>query len=73
MSKLSDEPWEEVSLDFIGLFTSSECVLVVDDYLRYPEIEIVYLPSARSTIIKYTFFSLRIPLNLKTDNIPQFF
>ena len=42
MSKLPHGPWDTVSVDFSGPYTSGEYLLVlIDEYSRFPEIEIV--------------------------------
>ena len=51
MSPLPAAPWTEVSVDFAGPFPNGDYLLVVvDDYSRYPEVEIVGTTSAKSTI-----------------------
>ena len=50
---LPDEPWQSVSVDFTGPFPSGEYLLVmIDDYSRYPEVEIVSNLSARTVLPK---------------------
>ena len=42
MIEFRKEPWKEVSIDFCEPFKTGECILVIiDDYSRYPEIEIL--------------------------------
>ena len=51
MTPLPDYPWQKVSVDFCGPFQSGHYILVVmDDYSRYPAIEILMSTSARATI-----------------------
>ena len=42
MTDLPDEPWKQVSIDFKGPLPTGELVMVIiDDYSRFPEAEIV--------------------------------
>ena len=42
MTVFPKEPWKEVSIDLCEPFKTGECILVIiDDYSRYPEIEIL--------------------------------
>ncbi|XP_033114046.1 uncharacterized protein K02A2.6-like [Anneissia japonica] len=53
MSKLLESPWKEVSIDFKGPFPAGEYLLVIiDDFSRFPEVEIVSSTSAKATIPK---------------------
>lgn len=75
MSELPSSPWEKVSVDFCGPFPSGDYLLVViDEYSRYPEVEIVQSTSAKATIPKLDkmFATFGIPLEVKTDNGPPF-
>ncbi|KAK3092457.1 hypothetical protein FSP39_003031 [Pinctada imbricata] len=75
MSPLPDSPWNEVSVDFCGPFPSGDYLLVViDDYSRYPEVEIVHSTSARTTMTRLDkiFATHGIPQVVKTDNGPPF-
>ncbi|XP_051992411.1 uncharacterized protein K02A2.6-like [Xyrauchen texanus] len=75
MSELPSSPWEIVVVDFCGPFPSGDYLLVViDEYSRYPEVEILQSTSARATIPKLDkiFSTLGIPLEVKTDNGPPF-
>ena len=75
MTKMPDSPWKEVSMDFIGPFPGGEYMMVVmDDYSRFPEIEIVYSTSSQSTLPKLDAIFARqgIPEVVKTDNGPPF-
>ena len=50
---LPSSPWKEVAVDFTGPYASGEYLLVVvDEYSRYPEVEIVSSTSAKATIPK---------------------
>ena len=49
MSELSESPWKNVAVDFIGLFPSGDYVaVVIDEYSRFPKAEIVTSTSAVS-------------------------
>lgn len=75
MSELPSSPWEKVGVDFCGPFRSGDYLLVViDEYSRYPEVEIMQSTSTRATIPKLDkiFSTLGIPLEVKTDNGPPF-
>ncbi len=75
MTTLPKCPWTEVSIDFAGPFPCGNYLLVViDDFSRYPEVEIVSSTSARATIPKLDAIFARqgIPEVVKTDNGPPF-
>ena len=72
---LPKAPWKEISIDFCGPFPSGDCLLVViDDYSRFPEVEILTSTSARAVIPKLdAIFSRQgIPDIVKSDNGPPF-
>ena len=53
MTPLPSAPWKEVAVDFTGPYASGEYLLVVvDEYSRYPEVEIVTSTSSKATIPK---------------------
>jgi len=71
MTNLPSEPWKDVSVDMTGPFPSGDyMIVVIDDYSRYPEVEIVQSTSARAVIPKLDAIFARhgIPQNVKTDN-----
>ena len=75
MSHLPDRPWKELSIDFIGPFPTGESLLVVmDDYSRFPEVEIVHPTSSNTVIPKLDAIFARqgIPSELRSDNGPPF-
>ncbi|XP_033101279.1 uncharacterized protein K02A2.6-like [Anneissia japonica] len=75
MSKLPESPWKEVSIDFKGPFPTGEYLLVIiDDFSRFPEVEIVSSTSAKATIPKLDAVFARqcIPDIVKSDNGPPF-
>ena len=62
-------------MDFCGSFPSGEQLLViVDDYSRFPEVEIVHSTSAQATIpeLDATLARHGIPNIVRTDNRPPF-
>ena len=75
MSHLPDRPWKELSIDFIGPFPTGESLLVVmDDYSRFPEVEIVHSTSSNTVIPKLDAIFARqgIPSELRSDKGPPF-
>ena len=75
MTPLPRAPWKELSMDFLGPLPSGDYLMVViDEYSRFPEVEIVTSTSARSTIPKLDAIFARqgIPDVLKSDNGPPF-
>ena len=75
MSELPKRPWSEVSMDFCGPFPSgSYLMVIVDDYSRYPVVEVLSNLSAKSVIPKMdsVFALFGIPDVVKTDNGPPF-
>ena len=66
--------WQEVA-DFVGLFPSGELLLVVvDEFSRFPEVEIVTTRSSRAVIpqLDNIFLDKVSPAVLKTDNSTPF-
>ena len=75
MTPLPTAPWKELAMDFLGPLPSGDYLMVViDEYSRFPEVEIVTSTSARSTIPKLDAIFARqgIPEVLKSDNGPLF-
>lgn len=75
MMQLTRGRWKEVAIDFTGPFPSGDYLLVViDEYSRFPEVEIVTSTSARAVIPKLNAIFSRqgIPDVLKSDNGPPF-
>ncbi len=74
MSALPTAPWSHVSIDFKDLPTGDYLLVVIDDYSRYPEIEIVSSTSAKSVIPKLDriFATFGCPQVVRTDNGPPF-
>ena len=75
MTELPERPWQKISLDFSGPYPSGEyCLIVADDYSRYPVVELVSTTSAAAVIPRlYKIFSMfGIPEECKSDNGPPF-
>ena len=74
-SPLPEKAWTNVAVDFVGPFPTGEYLLVmIDEYSRYPEVEILTTTSVKGTIQKLdAIFSRQgIPEILKSDNGPPF-
>lgn len=74
MTQLPSSPWSELSIDFAQLTTGDYLLVVIDDYSRFPVVEIVQSTAAASVIPKLDrilseFGSCDI---LKSDNGPPF-
>ena len=75
MTELPKCAWQEVSVDFAGPFPTGEYLLVViDNYSRYPEVEVTHSTSATATIPKLDAIFARqgVPAVLISDNGPPF-
>ncbi|XP_064631680.1 uncharacterized protein K02A2.6-like [Lineus longissimus] len=75
MSRLPAAPWSEVSMDFAGPLPSNDMLLtVVDDYSRFPEVEIINSTAAKTVIPKLDNIFARqgIPETARSDNGPPF-
>ena len=71
MTPVPKAPWKELAIDFLGPLPSGDyLIVVIDEYSRFPEIEIVTSNSARSTIPKLDAIFARqgTPDVLKSDN-----
>jgi len=73
MTPLPSGPWEQVSIDFCEV-AGHYVLVVVDDYSRFPEIEIVHSTSAKAVIPKLDriFAAYGVPQVVKSDNGPPF-
>ena len=72
---LPSEPWSEIALDFAGPFPSGQYLLVaIDEYSRFPEVEIISSTAAKVVIPKLNSIFVRqgFPNIVKTDNGPPF-
>ena len=68
MTPLPNGPWERVSIDFCEVAGH----YVIDDYSRFPEIEVVHSTSAKAMIPKLDriFAAYGVPQVVKSDNGP---
>ena len=73
MTPLPHGPWEQVSIDFCEV-SGHYVLVVIDDYSRFPEIEIVHSTSAKAVIPKLDriFAAYGVPQVVKSDNGPPF-
>ena len=72
---LPERPWQDVDMDFWGPLPSGEHLLVIiDEYSRYPEVEIVNSTSATAVIphVDRVFATHGFPERVKTDGGPPF-
>ena len=75
MITLPTAPWKEVAVDFAGPFPSRDyIVVVVDEFSRFPEVELLTSTSAKAVVPKLdAIFSRQgVPDILKSDNGPPF-
>lgn len=75
MTELPEAPWSNLCIDFYGPLPSGHYLLVViDEYSRFPEVEITKSTAAKAVIpvLDKIFASKGIPLVLKSDNGPPF-
>ena len=71
MSELPDGPWMNISMDFCGPIPSGEYLFViVDEYSRFPVVEIVNNLSAEKIIpvVDKVFSTFSYQVQVKTDN-----
>ena len=74
-SVLPERPWQKLACDFKGpVGNEFYFLLVIDEYSRYPEVEIVTSTKASEVIPKFEkiFATHGVPDKLKTDNGPPF-
>lgn len=73
MTPLPNGPWEQVSIDFCEV-AGHYALVVIDDYSRFPEIEVVYSTSAKAVIPKlnHIFAAYDVPQVVKSNNGPPF-
>ena len=75
MITLPIAPWKEVAVDFVGPFPSADyIVVVVDEFSRFPEVELLTSTSAKAVVPKLDAILSRqgVPDILKSDNGPPF-
>jgi len=71
MTPLPSAPWKQVAMDFLGPFPTGEYLLVViDEFSRFPEVELLTTVSAKAVLPKLDAIFARqgIPEVLKSDN-----
>ena len=63
MAQLPAGAWQEVSMAFADLPIGEYLLAVMDDYSRYPDVEIVHSTSARAVVPKldHMFSAFRVP------------
>ena len=63
--------WREVSIDFCDV-AGHYVLVVIDDYSRFPEVEVVHSTSAKAVISKLDciFATYGVPQVVKSDNGP---
>lgn len=73
MTPLPNGPWRQVSIDFCKV-AGHYVLAVIDDYSRFPEIEIVHSTSAKAVIPKLDriFATYGVPQVVKSNNGPPF-
>ena len=73
MTPLPDGPWQHVSVDFCEV-AGHYVLVVIDDYSRFPEVDIVHSTSAKTVIPKLDriFAAYGVPQVVKSDNGPPF-
>ena len=72
---LPSSPWTCLSMDFAGPFPSGDyLMIVIDDYSRYPEVEIIKSVSEKTVLPKLDQIFARqgLPKEIKSDNGPPF-
>ena len=74
MSEMPRAPWVEASLDFFGPFDSIYLLVLVDDYSRFPIVDIISATSAAvvSERLDRIFSIFGTPEVIRTDNGPPF-
>ena len=75
MSPLPQAQWQDLSMDFYGPLPTGELLLVIiDEYSRFPVVEIVRSTSANTVIpvLDKVLSTFGVPNVLKSDNGPPF-
>ena len=75
MTELPSRPWANICSDFYGPLPSGHYLMaILDEYTRFPEVEIIKSLSAKTVIpcMDKVFSSRGIPEKVKTDNGPPF-
>ena len=71
---LPARPWSSLSMDFAGPINGDYAMVLIDEYSRYPEVEIISSVSASTVLprLENIFARQGIPDIIKTDNGPPF-
>ena len=74
MSKIPDGPWIELSCDLMDLPNGKYVLILVDDYSRYPLVEILNSATSRAVIqsLDNMLSMFGTPKKIRTDNGPCF-
>lgn len=74
MSPLPEQPWQSVSIDFYTLSTGEELLVAIDDFSRYPAVEIVTGTAFHQIKpkLEHIFSTFGILETVKSDNGPPF-
>ena len=74
LSPLPATPWKEVSADFAEIPNKEYLLLIIDDYSRYPVVEIVKSTAVTTTIpqLDKVFSEFGVPDVIRSDNSPPF-
>ena len=74
MSQLLSQPWKEISIDFCDLPTGEHLLVIIDDYTRFPVVEIVTSTSSQAVVphLDCVFALFGVPEVVRTDNGPPF-
>ena len=67
-------PWERIHLDFAGPFQNTSFLVVVDAHSKWPEVFTMSstTTTATITVLRKLFAAYGLPLQVVTDNGPQF-
>ncbi len=67
-------PWERIHVDFAGPFLGTSFLIVVDAHSKWPEVIEMSSTTAAKTIqvMRHLFSQYGLPLQLVSDNGPQF-
>ena len=68
------KPWQRIHVDFAGPFLNKMFFIIVDAHSKWPEIYEMSSTTSQSTInvLRHMFASYGLPLQLVSDNGPQF-
>ena len=70
MSKLPEYPWQQLSMDFKSLPSGEELLVLIDDFSRFSEVEIIPTTSHKHVIPKLDriLSTFGTPETIRTDN-----